>query len=283
LNDCPYSLGISTSAFFPRSLPEIFAILREQPLRNIELMPQAPSECRPEFADELVRHGGADFSVRSIHFPLTLQAFLYSPQAFACEFGKELCRGIVGLAGAVGAGTIVAHAPPDQAVARFSLERIIENVRYLCDTAAERGITVGLENLVSTAVARTPADMQAFAAALGDPNVGYVLDVTHAHNWGQDPLDFVEQLSPLVHIHASDYNPHTGQHRVPGDGVVHWRRLAQGLQRTGFAGTLIMELSGEALGANPAAALQRGVAVLQDAFELGGSDHYADVQGRPCS
>lgn len=146
------------------------------------------------------------------------------------------------------------------------LQAAIDNLRELCDAAAEHGVVVGIENLLSSPLVRAPSDMRAFALSINRPNLGYVLDVTHVCESGQNLLDFVEQLSPLVHIHASDFHPSEGQHLVPGDGTVDWKRLADALKRAEFCGPIVMELVPKALGEDPAAALRRGAAVLEKAF-----------------
>jgi len=259
-------LGVSTAAFFPRSLNEVFAILVNQPLRELELMPQSPSECRPEFARELARRFGDRFHFCAIHFPSILQAFFSNPYPSAFEYGRQLCRDLASLAGQLDASVIVTHAPWERMSTGTFLQAAIDNMRELCDAAVGHGVVVGIENLVSSPMVRTPSDMRAFAANIDRPNLGYVLDVTHVYESGQNVLDFVEQLSPLVHIHASDFHPSKGQHLVPGDGTVDWKRLATALRRARYSGSIIMELVSKALGADPSAALRRGAAVLQDAF-----------------
>lgn len=259
-------LGISTAAFFPRSLEKIFAILKEQPLRELELMPQAPSECRPDFARELAGYCGDEFHFCAIHFPSILQAFFTNPYPAAQEYGRQLCHDVAALAGALRADVIVVHAPWERMSSGSFLETTIENLRVLCDAAAEHGVTVGLENLVSAPLVRTPQDLLSFAARIDHPNLGFVLDITHAHETGQDPLAFVEQVSPLVHIHASDFDPSKGQHRVPGDGIVRWKRLAEGLRRVDFCGQIVMELVPGAFGDDPSADLRRGAEFLEEVF-----------------
>jgi len=266
LNTISPLLGISTAAFFPRSLEEIFDILRKQPLRELELMPQAPSECRPDFAQELAGYCGDEFQFCAIHFPSILQGFFTNSYPAAREYGQHLCRDVAALAGGLGARVIVIHAPWERMSSGVFLEATIENIRILCDSSAEHGVTVGLENLVSAPLVRTPEDLLSFAARIDHPNLGFVLDITHAHETGQDPLDFVEQVSPLVHIHASDFDPHKGQHRVPGDGVVRWERLADGLRRADFSGQIVMELVPGAFGDDPSADLTRGAELLAKVF-----------------
>ncbi|MFW6116760.1 MAG: sugar phosphate isomerase/epimerase family protein [bacterium] len=262
--DGKIGFAVSTAAFFPRPLEEIFAILQQQPWDGIELMPQAPNECRPAFADELLRRAGDRFSFCAIHFPSILQPFLYNPYPSAQRFAQTLCQDLADLGGRLACDVIVVHAPKGRMSTGRFLEVTRSNLAYLCDCSAQHGIKVGLENLTSSPLARTSSALKSFAASLNRPNLGYVLDVTHAHETGQSPVrDFVEQLPNLVHVHASDYSPEQGQHQVPGAGVVDWPALAGALHKAGFDGSICLELLPETLGKHPATTLCRTAAFLQ--------------------
>jgi len=254
-------LGVSTAPLFPRPLEEIFHILRGQPLRELELMPQSPAECRPEFADELRHQAGRDFHVCSIHFPLILHPFLYNPYPSARDYGRWLCEGLARLAGRLESGVLVVHSPPKRMASPPFLETAVENIRYLCDLCAPMGIKVGLENSANS-VAETPRQMREWAGRIARPNFGYVLDVTHAHQSKLNPLDFIEALD-LAHLHVSDYHPEKGPHQPLGRGRVDWQRLVEALRRKGFEGCIIIELATDTIGEDPVATLKESVALLK--------------------
>jgi len=254
-------LGVSTAPLFPRPLEEIFRILEEQPVREIEIMPQSPAECGPDFARELLGHGKGDFRFCSIHFPLILHPFLYNPYPSAREYGRELCRGLAALAARLQSRVLVVHAPPKKMGTSPFIEVAAENIAYLCDLCAPSGIRVGLENSPNSP-AETPHQMQEWAARIGRPNLGYVLDITHAHQSNLDPLDFIQALPSLMHLHVSDYHPQNGPHQPVGQGKVNWQRLAEALHRSDFEGHVILELATNTIGEDPAMTLRESIARL---------------------
>lgn len=259
-------LGVSTAAFFPRPLDEIFLILRQQPLRCIELMPQSPAECQPGFAAELVRVAGEGFVFPSIHFPLILEPFLFNPYPSAREFGRELCRGLAQLAAALGSTVIVVHSPPRRMSRASFLQVARENTAYLCELCSHQGVKVALENTASGPI-QSPGQMQEWSESIGHPNLTFALDTTHAHQAGLDPLAFLVSLPRLAHIHASDYLSQQGAHQPPGTGEVSWSRLAQALLQRGFQGHIILELSTKTIGENPVQTLQESASFLMSVFD----------------
>lgn len=261
-------LGVSTAPLFPRPLAEMFSILREQPLREVELMPQSPAECQPEFAGDLTRHSGPEFHVRSIHFPLILQAFLYNPYPSAREYGRYLCEGVAALARQLRSHLIVVHPPPRNMAGPAFLEAAVASIRYLCDLCAGAGIEVGLENSPSSPFV-APEQLRRWGDSIARPNLAYVLDVTHAHQANLDPVEYVEALHPLKHLHVSDYHPERGPHQPIGRGQVDWSRLTEALCRKSFQGGVILELATSTVGQEPTRTLAESVARLQAWFGFG--------------
>ncbi|HIQ06082.1 MAG TPA: sugar phosphate isomerase/epimerase, partial [Anaerolineae bacterium] len=130
-----------------------------------------------------------------------------------------------------------------------------------CDLCAPSGIQVGLENSPNSP-AETPHQMQEWAARINRPNLGFVLDVTHARQSNLDPLDFIRTLPSLVHFHVSDYHPQNGPHQPIGLGKVDWRRLAGALHRSRFEGYVVLELATSTVGEDPAVTLRESVSRL---------------------
>lgn len=268
MTDQKLHLGISTAAFFPLSLEETFAILAPLPWKAIELMPQTPEECMPSFAPRLWEQAGGRFDFCAIHFPQILAPFLYNPYPGAFSFGQEISAGIAELAGALGCRVIVVHAPWKSMSHGAFYEATLKNLRLLCDTGRPYGVTIGLENTPSSPFAGSPQALQAFAKEIDRQNLDYTVDITHAHQMGQDTLDYIENLPSIAHVHASDFDL-AGQrrHLLPGKGDVDWTGVMEGLNRKGFHGNFILELLPETLGADPAAGLAESIAFLEPYLE----------------
>jgi sugar phosphate isomerase/epimerase len=260
-------LGVSTAAFFPRPLAETLDLFARMPWKAVELMPQTPAECTADFADTVLALGAGRLDFCAIHFPQILAPFIYNPYPGAFDFGQQLCTGLAEQAGRLGCNTIIVHAPwPSMAEGAF-YDATVANLRRLCDVGRPFGVTIGLENTPSAPLAGSPSAMQAFAAVIDRENLGYTVDITHAYQMKQDPLDYLRALPSLAHVHASDFKLSTQQrHVLPGQGDVDWPAVIGALREREFRGNFILELLPETLGPDPEAGLQESMALLQPLF-----------------
>lgn len=270
------TVGVSTSAFFPRPIAETFAVLDQQPWRGVELMPQAPYECTPAYGRELLAIAAGRFDLCGIHFPQILAAFLYNPDPNAFAFGQQLSRDVAELAGTIGARTIVVHGPWARMSVGAYLEAGLANLRTMCDVGLPHGVTVAVENTPSSPVGVSPRSMVDFAELVDRPNLGFTFDVTHTYEMGLEPWPFLEGLPSIAHVHASDFDLATQRrHTAPGDGDVDWHRVIGLLARRGFAGNFVLELLESTLGEDPAATLRSAAALLDPVLD----EAYASLQG----
>lgn len=257
------TLGVSTSAFFPRPIAETLEILSQQPWRGVELMPQAPSECAPTYGRALLELGAGHFDFCGIHFPQILAPFLYNPDPSAFAFGQQLSREIAELAGVIGARAIVVHGPWAKMAEGAYLEATLANLRLLCDVGAVAGVAIALENTPGSPIGSSVATMTAFAALVDRANFDYTFDVTHTYEMGQEPWPYLADLPSIAHVHASDFDLATQRrHTVPGDGDVDWPRVIGSLAQRGFYGNFVLELLDSSLGDDPAATLRAAAARL---------------------
>jgi sugar phosphate isomerase/epimerase len=260
--------GVSTSAFFPRPIEDTLELLAQQPWRGVELMPQAPSECTPEFGERLLHLGNDRFDFCGIHFPQILAPFLYNPYPAAFEYGQRLSRDLVTLAGVLGSRTIVVHGPwPNMATGPF-LDATLANLRLMCDLGLERGVTIALENTPSSPMGASPSAMTTFAAQVDRPGLGFTFDVTHTYEMRQEPMPYLRELPSIAHVHASDFDAATNtQHTAPGHGVVDWQVVVRTLAARGFSGNFILELRAASLGEDPVRTLCDSAALLDPIFD----------------
>ncbi|MFU8889227.1 MAG: sugar phosphate isomerase/epimerase family protein [Trueperaceae bacterium] len=262
------TVGVSTSAFFPRPIEATLEILAQQPWRGVELMPQAPSECRPAYGERLLALGAGRFDFCGIHFPQILAPFLYNPDPSAFAFGQELCRDLPELAGAIGARTIVVHGPWANMSEGAFLDATLANLRLLCDVGADLGVTVALENTPGSPMGASVDAMVAFAAQVARPNFGYTFDTTHTYEMGQELMPYLHGLPSIAHVHASDFDVASQtRHTPPGRGVIDWAAVVRTLADRGFHGNFILELLGKNLGEDPVRTLRDAAALLDPIFD----------------
>src|SRR5690606_36838248 len=130
------------------------------------------------------------------------------------------------LTGTIGARTIIVHGPWTSMGEGALLEAGHTNLRTMCDVGRHHGVTIAVENTPSSYVGTSPRSMVDFAALIYRPNVGFTFDVTHTYQMGLEPWPFLEELSGIAHVHASDFELATKRrHTIPVDGDIDWRRV----------------------------------------------------------
>lgn len=148
---------------------------------------------------------------------------------------------------------------PDEADQEDVLVRISESMAEVADTAATRGMTIGVENH-GLLLGRT--DQVARMVELVDrPNFGVNIDPTNFRNvFGEDHVEAVRRLAKhVVHVHAKDFiirsEPQEGEgwRQIPsgeyvmraigGAGDAQWPTLLGILQAAGYDGTISLEIS----------------------------------------
>jgi sugar phosphate isomerase/epimerase len=148
----------------------------------------------------------------------------------------EKTRRSLELTAALGASTLVAHAPFRwERAARGWLASDVE------DEAAEAGVTFGMENLYPVAgqhfsAAVQPVELQRYTSV--------VFDTSHFAVAGVDLFEAWEVLSErVVHLHVSD-NFGTGRdsHAPIGSGILPLERFLRMIGASGWPGTITLEL-----------------------------------------
>lgn len=117
--------------------------------------------------------------------------------------------------------------------------------RRLGDLAGERGVRIGLENLMRRG-ASTPYELLDLLAAIDHPAIGITLDTSHAHVAGLDIPTAVREFGPyLIATHISDNDGSGDQHRTPGNGDIDWPTVVRALRQAGYDGLFNLEIPGE--------------------------------------
>ena len=151
-----YTIGVSTSSFFPHSLEDAFRLAKEAGAEGMEIMvTNAPETQDPRVLDFLSRR--FDLPIVSIHAPvllLTHGVFGYDP-AQKLERSAEL-------AVMLGADTVVVH-PPFRWQVLYS--RRFEKVVH--DVADAHGVTIAVENMFGWAASSINIEAASHTTTLG--------------------------------------------------------------------------------------------------------------------
>jgi len=126
---------------------------------------------------------------------------------------------------------------PEQRPVRIA--RSIQSMRELDAYAAKYGARIALEDLPRSCLANTSVETRAMMLAAG---VEVCFDVNHL--LGDTHEAFLDALAPhITTTHLSDYDGVDERHWLPGQGVVPWKQVFLGLQKAGYRGPYLFELS----------------------------------------
>ena len=147
------------------------------------------------------------------------------------------------------AGVTLVNVHPDQRVPLHSIQQVrkmnAEAVAGLVEDAAQRGITVMVENL-DRLFSSVPDLEPIFEEA---PEARFHLDVGHANlNLGLGGKNRTPDLiaafgSRLAHVHVSDNRGGAEDLHLPlGAGTIDWRSIVKLLKESGYDGTVTLEV-----------------------------------------
>jgi len=181
----------------------------------------------------------------SIHLP-------FSPYLDISHEIKELRditlytnRTLIEAAGKSGVKVVVLHPSSEPIAADARPERLrnsresIEKLKSVCD---QYGMKLAVENLPRTCLCNRADEMIELLEGTG---AGIAFDTNHSLI--EENVSFLSRLidSGLkIHtLHISDYDFIDERHRLPGDGLNNWRGLFAQLERAGYDGPMLYEVS----------------------------------------
>jgi L-ribulose-5-phosphate 3-epimerase len=123
--------------------------------------------------------------------------------------------------------------------------RIVDSLGQLAETAATRGVIIGIENEHACNIG-TAAETAAVLKALDHPNLQVVWDPANAVVAGESafPEGYGKlPVSRIAHVHAKDctMDGHKPIWCALGEGAVGWRGQVDALARDGYRGWLSLE------------------------------------------
>jgi sugar phosphate isomerase/epimerase len=124
-------------------------------------------------------------------------------------------------------------------------DRIVEALANLAHQAAERGVTIGVENEHACNIG-TGEETARLLAALDHPNLRVVWDPANALVAGESPFpEGYGRIPPgrIVHVHAKDcrVENHKADWLELGAGAVDWPRQIDALARDRYPGWISLE------------------------------------------
>ena len=118
----------------------------------------------------------------------------------------------------------------------------IRSLRELHPLAGPLDVQLALE-VIPNELSRPEALVQLLEDELEMPDAGVCFDFGHAH-LGGDIIDAVETTSGhLVTTHVHDNGGRHDDHLVPFEGTIDWEATLTAVQKVGYDGTYMLELT----------------------------------------
>ena len=143
-------------------------------------------------------------------------------------------------------GTVVVVHPTD--IPRDSgdvgprLDSCSSALTTLAESCAGMGLRLAIESPLPHLIGGSPEE---FSWLLGRVNngAGVCLDTSHTFLGGHWTEFLKVADSKLLHVHASDNRGRFDDHLAPGDGIIDWGTVVDGLRRVGYTGWVVLEVS----------------------------------------
>jgi sugar phosphate isomerase/epimerase len=152
-------------------------------------------------------------------------------------------RSLSGHPGAI----VVVHPsdlPRDAVSTGARLRNALESLLHVDRGCEELGVRLAIETPLPHLVGGHPDEMAWLLERL-PAGVGLCLDIGHAH-LGRSIGAFINVAGDrLMHVHMHDNRGTHDDHLIPGEGLIDWCEVFDGLRRVGYAGALILELACE--------------------------------------
>ena len=154
-------------------------------------------------------------------------------------------------------------------------DRLVDALGGLAAHAERAGVVVGIEPHVGAALSR-PEQALWTLGQVRSPALTLHFDVSHFNVQGLDMDDVVARLAPHSrHAHVKDERGRAPDHEflIPGEGEMDYPRYLRAMERAGYAGSIVVEVSlmvQRRPGYDPLAAATTSYDVLSRAFEEAG-------------
>ena len=228
--------SFSTAALFPLETEDALALIGQAGFSCAEIMPQAYSDASEK---NTLKYEKTGVRVASIHYPLVMFGFLYNSHKTMIQDGREFSRALIKMGARLGTEVLVTH-PHKSDIPGYEelLEKpIIENLRWLAEECRNAGLVMAMENSAKSCA--TAKQLLDYIGMLGHENIKPMVDIVHASEAGEDPVDFLKQVKPR-HLHLSDYRSGV-MHLPPGEGDADWPGIKRALE--GYTGYYTVEPS----------------------------------------
>jgi len=125
------------------------------------------------------------------------------------------------------------------------MENAAEALNRVSEFCCSHNMNLILENMLPHLLFGHTSDLLWIMGAIEQRNLGICLDTGHANLSGDLDTVVYKLSGHLKMVHAADNKGKNDDHLPPGQGYIDWYKLILKLNKTGFHGAFILELSGD--------------------------------------
>lgn len=155
----------------------------------------------------------------------------------------KLLDDIIDRAADIGVDKFIVHPSGEPIPEEDREERMknsMQSLDHLAERAAEYGAVIAVEDLPRTCLGRNSDEILRLISV--NERLRVCFDVNHLLS--EDTCDFAEKLGEkIVTLHISDYDFIDERHWLPGEGDIKWQGLLSTLEKIGYNGAWMYEVS----------------------------------------
>jgi len=249
-----WPIGLSTGCFYRTPILDCLEAIRSAGFGRIEICSfraHLDYHNRPAVQQAAERIEQLGLEPYSFHAPYGDEIDISAPQRWQRDRAFQELKTAAEAAARLTVRYFVIHPGPEISTALPDAERLqrlhnaADNLNRLARHCHGLNIELVLENMLPHLIFGNTREMLWILGAMHSLRVGTCLDTGHAFCSG-DLYRVMHKLSGhLRMIHANDNFADHDDHLPPGRGNIDWKRLLNGLHRSGFQGTIILELAGD--------------------------------------
>ena len=119
---------------------------------------------------------------------------------------------------------------------------VVDSTARCNEMAKQADLKLVMEPRVGEIISNTDALLR-LMDAVGDPNVGAILDTAHLNAQKEIlPLSIEKMGSRIYYLHVADNDGRENQHLVPGDGAIDWHGVFTCLKKHHFDGYVAVDV-----------------------------------------